>query len=184
MVHDLGARLGCGAHLTELRRTASGGFRLEEALDLDEIARLKASGREDAFLRPLESLLPELPRLDLDDESARRVLNGRAVQAAGIAAKARAEGPEDVFRFFRPRSPGRPGPAGAEPGQWRLSSSSPETLPPAEFPLAISPSLVYFYWAMRLNKTDRASGFPVVTNLRRRTSSHREPRPPPQGSFR
>lgn len=40
LVHDLGQKLGCGAHLAGLRRTASGGLRVEQALTLDQIEAL------------------------------------------------------------------------------------------------------------------------------------------------
>ncbi len=39
LAHDLGAALGCGAHLSGLRRSAIGPFRIEDGLTLDEIAR-------------------------------------------------------------------------------------------------------------------------------------------------
>jgi len=40
VAHDLGARIGCGAHLSELRRTATDKFRVEEALTLDELLEM------------------------------------------------------------------------------------------------------------------------------------------------
>lgn len=40
LAHDLGERLGCGAHLAALRRTAIGGFRVTEALTLDQLEAL------------------------------------------------------------------------------------------------------------------------------------------------
>jgi len=40
LAHDLGQKLGCGAHLAGLRRTASGALRVEQALTLDQIEAL------------------------------------------------------------------------------------------------------------------------------------------------
>jgi tRNA pseudouridine55 synthase len=69
MAHDLGQRLGCGAHLESLRRLRSGFFGIADAVSLD------AAGREDVV--PLEELLPELPRLEVEGEVAEeRVRHG------------------------------------------------------------------------------------------------------------
>ena len=45
LVHDLGRKLGCGAHLTELRRTRSGRFCLEEAVTLSEVQSMSSNLR-------------------------------------------------------------------------------------------------------------------------------------------
>jgi len=53
LAHDLGRRLGCPAHLAALRRTASGGFHIEEAHTPDDLRGLAADGRlDDAILAP------------------------------------------------------------------------------------------------------------------------------------
>lgn len=57
VAHDLGQRLGCGAHLVQLRRTASGPLALGEAIGLDDFERLALP---EAFrrLRPVHELVP------------------------------------------------------------------------------------------------------------------------------
>jgi tRNA pseudouridine55 synthase len=77
LVHELGEALGCGACLDELRRTASGPFTLADALPL-------AAVEEDplgvvARAVPMERLLPDLPAVRLDDESARRAGHGNEI---------------------------------------------------------------------------------------------------------
>ena len=42
IAHDLGQKLGCGAHLTTLRRSASGKFDVKDALTLDAVLKLTA----------------------------------------------------------------------------------------------------------------------------------------------
>ena len=42
LAHDIGASLGCGAHLRTLRRTEAGGFRLDDTIDLDSVDRRAA----------------------------------------------------------------------------------------------------------------------------------------------
>ena len=76
---DLGAVLGTVAHLEALRRTAVAGFRIEQAVALDDLQALGAEART-AWLLPLDSLLADLPRLDLEAGQADRFLNGQAVE--------------------------------------------------------------------------------------------------------
>jgi tRNA pseudouridine55 synthase len=84
LAQDIGAALGCGAHLAALRRTASGRFRLEQAAGLDSLAGLTAAQREQRLL-PLAELLADLPRAELDAASAARLRNGQALPLAGLA---------------------------------------------------------------------------------------------------
>lgn len=72
LARDLGEALGTGGHLTALRRTRSGGFGLEDAVDGDA---LDASARE--RLRPLASLLPEWPAVVVGEEGLAAVRHGR-----------------------------------------------------------------------------------------------------------
>jgi tRNA pseudouridine55 synthase len=78
---DLGKTLGCGAHLTALRRLAVGAFRVEAAVPLPE---LDAFSREDIQQRliPLADCLPGLKPVTVGPEEARRLSQGQAVPAA------------------------------------------------------------------------------------------------------
>ena len=84
LAQDIGAALGCGAHLAALRRTASGRFRLEQAAGLDALAGLTAVQRSQRLL-PLAELLADLPRAELDAASAARLRNGQTLPFAGLA---------------------------------------------------------------------------------------------------
>ena len=88
---DLGAELGCGAYLEGLRRTAAAGYRLEQAVALEELQAMDMAGRE-ARLLPPDGLLAGLPRLELDTEQAGRFLNGQAVAVAAPAGPCRVYG--------------------------------------------------------------------------------------------
>jgi len=85
---DLGAVLGTVAHLGALRRTAVGGFRIEEAVTLDDFQALGDAGRV-AWLLPPDRLLGELPRIDLEEPFAGRFLQGQAVPVTGPAGSCR-----------------------------------------------------------------------------------------------
>jgi tRNA pseudouridine55 synthase len=85
LAEDIGAALGTGAHLSGLRRTGLGPFRVDQALGLEAIASLSEPER-DARLLPLERLLEGLARVDLDPAKAARFRNGQAVEANAVAA--------------------------------------------------------------------------------------------------
>ncbi len=78
---DLGLALGTVAHLEALRRTAVAGFRLDQAVALDDLQALDDAARCSRLLPP-DSLLEELPRLDLPEDLASRFQNGQVVALA------------------------------------------------------------------------------------------------------
>lgn len=78
LVEDIGRALGCGAHLASLRRVAASGFRIEQAVTLDQLQRADEAGR-DRLLLPLDRLLEGLPRLELPAGEAERFANGQAI---------------------------------------------------------------------------------------------------------
>ena len=83
LAEDIGEMLGCGAHLSGLRRTASGPVRVEDAITLDALAAMNEVERE-SLLHPPDSLLADWPRVELVGDEAARFLNGlrRRVQAS------------------------------------------------------------------------------------------------------
>jgi len=85
LAHDLGVRLGCGAHLTELTRTASGPFILSECVSLDRLREAAQSGKAESLLIPIEDLLPEFPAVALHAEDAARVAHGAGIPLPGDA---------------------------------------------------------------------------------------------------
>jgi tRNA pseudouridine55 synthase len=91
LAEDLGAALGCGAHLAALRRTATGGFALAEAHALESLEAVPEA-RRDAVLRPVETLVATLPRLDLEGLDAVRFGQGQPLT--------RAEAGEAIVRVY------------------------------------------------------------------------------------
>jgi tRNA pseudouridine55 synthase len=84
LAEDLGRALGCGAHLSALRRTRVGPLLLEEALTPERLEMLDEPSR-DRLLAPVDALVKELPRAVLGGEDAARFLNGQGVQQAPAA---------------------------------------------------------------------------------------------------
>jgi tRNA pseudouridine55 synthase len=79
VAHDMGQRIGCGAHLESLRRTAVGEFGLRDAHTLEELAAVAKAGQaEDLFIHP-RKLLPQFPCITANEEMAARIRSGRPV---------------------------------------------------------------------------------------------------------
>lgn len=82
LAEDIGKVLGCGAHLTQLRRLETGGFRLDEALTVAQLEAMSLEQR-DAFLLPPDVLVRDFPAVSLDRESAYYLGRGQSVWKAG-----------------------------------------------------------------------------------------------------
>lgn len=77
VAHELGGELGCGGHLSSLRRTRAGVFTLAEAHCLDELEPLTGDGAKiDALCIHPRSLLSEMPSVTGDDFALGRLRNG------------------------------------------------------------------------------------------------------------
>ncbi len=77
LAHDLGQKLGVGAHVESLRRLAAGEFSLESAQALEQLEALARDGRLAEALVPAERLLPEAPVECVDAATAAHILHGR-----------------------------------------------------------------------------------------------------------
>jgi tRNA pseudouridine55 synthase len=76
LAHEMGQRVGCGAHLAEITRTAVGEFSLEQAIALEELAEASHAGRFANCLIKLENLLPNFPRINVLPVIEKRVRHG------------------------------------------------------------------------------------------------------------
>jgi tRNA pseudouridine55 synthase len=122
LAHDLGERLGVGAHLASLRRTRSGDFGLDRAIDLDTAER--DPDRAAAAIIGLADMLPGFPAFQLSAEGVRRAMNGCVLgQRDSVTGESRIPNPESLIRLLDP--------AGDLVGIGRPSASSPGFLHPA-----------------------------------------------------
>lgn len=80
LAEDIGRRLGCGAYLAGLRRTASGRFRVDDAATLEQLATMGVEAAR-ARLLPVDVLLESLPRLELAERQAWAFRNGQELEA-------------------------------------------------------------------------------------------------------
>lgn len=79
VAHDMGQRLGCGAHLQSLRRTAAAEFAIADAHTLEQLEAAARQGSvDDLFVHP-RKLLPQFPSVAADQATAARIRSGRTV---------------------------------------------------------------------------------------------------------
>jgi tRNA pseudouridine55 synthase len=76
LVHDMGQKLGCGAHLSEICRTAVGEFSLEQAIELVDLAKAAREGNFQSCLIALENLLSDYPRTNVLPVLEKKVRHG------------------------------------------------------------------------------------------------------------
>jgi tRNA pseudouridine55 synthase len=76
LAEDIGVAFGCGAHLIGLRRTAIAHFDLSNSYNLQQLAAMNDEERA-ACVLPLESLMPEMPQLQLDAGQVHRLAQGQ-----------------------------------------------------------------------------------------------------------
>ena len=84
LAEDIGEVLGCGAHLTALRRVAVGALSVADAVSLDQLIELPEDQRATLLLPP-DALLQTLPAVHLDDEATLRFAHGNPVPVADLA---------------------------------------------------------------------------------------------------
>jgi tRNA pseudouridine55 synthase len=94
---DLGGKLGVGAHLTELRRTVSGPFRLDQALTPEKIEATVAEGQPLPWVS-MRDALPHLPAVQADEALALRLTRGQQISCADLGLSADNPGPVCVLR--------------------------------------------------------------------------------------
>ncbi|HUY94943.1 MAG TPA: tRNA pseudouridine(55) synthase TruB [Terracidiphilus sp.] len=77
VAHELGAALGCGAHLASLRRTRAGAFTLDDAHTLDQLQPLAGNiaALEELCIHP-RALLPQMPSVTADEQTLGKLRNG------------------------------------------------------------------------------------------------------------
>lgn len=75
LCHDIGAKIGTGAVLTELRRVDACGYDESECLTFDEISDFVEKG-DWSIIKPIDTAFSYLPRLNLSEDHAKKIANG------------------------------------------------------------------------------------------------------------
>ncbi len=82
LAEDIGAKLGCGAHLIGLRRTETAGYLLPNAMTIEQLEAMPVDARL-AMLLPVDSAIESLPKVILNTDAAFYIMQGQAVWQAG-----------------------------------------------------------------------------------------------------
>jgi tRNA pseudouridine55 synthase len=82
LAEDIGANLGCGAHLIGLRRTETAGYLLPNAITIEQLEAMPIDARE-TLLLPVDSAIAHLPKVILNADAAFYMMQGQAVWQAG-----------------------------------------------------------------------------------------------------
>jgi tRNA pseudouridine55 synthase len=99
LAHDMGGELGCGAHLVQLQRTASGPFHLSGALSLDRLASKAQAGELDMAVISSSDALDHLPDLEVSERVSEKVVHGIVPLAEEITLKPEALCPGKLVRI-------------------------------------------------------------------------------------
>ncbi len=95
LARDIGQVLGCGGHLSALRRTASQPFDIRDATALENLDQLDREQAR-ALLRPADVALPHLPEIVLDEQQASRIQQGQKLAGLPVIE-------EGAVRIYAPQ---------------------------------------------------------------------------------
>lgn len=79
LAEDIGAQLGCGGTILELRRLSTGPFEIKDAVNIEQLRAAANNGELLQYLLPVDLALESWPVLHLDDEQAAHIRHGRTV---------------------------------------------------------------------------------------------------------
>ncbi|MBI3778543.1 MAG: tRNA pseudouridine(55) synthase TruB [Gammaproteobacteria bacterium] len=81
LAHDLGEALGCGAHVVQLRRLATGDIPIDQAVTLEQLEALATPAERARLLQPVDSVLRALPDVHLTPLASHYLKQGQPVSA-------------------------------------------------------------------------------------------------------
>lgn len=92
LAESIGASLGVGAHLAQLRRTRAGKFGVGASVSLERLSELAEAGAVGEVLTGMNATISQMPATHLTFDEARRVRHGAAVRAAQLVSRSWADG--------------------------------------------------------------------------------------------
>jgi tRNA pseudouridine55 synthase len=107
LAHDIGQRLGCGAHLEGLRRTAVAEFTLGQSVTLNALEEAVREQKVGSCLVPLEALLPECPELIVRGREEKSVRHGHKFELAQTERFGRGTGRVQEVSLLKIMNPDR-----------------------------------------------------------------------------
>lgn len=83
LIHDIGVKLGCFAHMTALERTMSGGFTLVDAYSCEQLIKMAEDATITEAILPTEAVFAKFPKVILNEKDTWRVQNGISIRRDG-----------------------------------------------------------------------------------------------------
>ena len=105
LAHDIGQRIGCGAHLEGLRRTTVAEFTLDKSVTLEALEEAVREQRVPDCIVPLEALLPDCPELIVRGREEKNVRHGHKFELAQIERFGRGTGREQAVSILKIMDP-------------------------------------------------------------------------------
>lgn len=102
LAHDIGQKVGVGAYLEDLKRLKIGEFDVRDAITFEELSEEVESGNLSKVVTPIEGLLPEFPKIIVNQGGRRDVLNGMSLEVKYIIKILSTEKTEksEYYRLF------------------------------------------------------------------------------------
>jgi len=107
LAHDIGQKLGCGAHLEGLRRTGVAEFTLDRAVTLEQLEEAAREQKVADCMVPLESLLPDCPELVVRGREEKSVRHGHKFELAQTERFGRGTGRMQAVSVLKIMNPER-----------------------------------------------------------------------------
>jgi tRNA pseudouridine55 synthase len=82
LAHDLGQKLGCGAHMRNLVRLKSGPFHISDAVSVSKLEEAFRQGQWSEFVHPMDTAVLHLPMITVDEDGEKAILNGQPLALA------------------------------------------------------------------------------------------------------
>jgi tRNA pseudouridine55 synthase len=99
---DIGKTLGCGAHLTELKRLESSGFTINQAISMFELEKLRNSTKLSGHIIRMADVLPDMPQFCADKQLAEKIHHGKMISIldmTGPNGTAKTHGPGSEIKI-------------------------------------------------------------------------------------
>lgn len=107
LAHDIGQKLGCGAHLDGLRRKAVAEFTLEKSVTLEALEKAVCEGELERCIVHLEALLPDCPELIVRGREEKSVRHGHKFELAQTERFGRGTGRVQAISLLKIMNPDR-----------------------------------------------------------------------------
>lgn len=98
LIDDIGKDLGCGAIMTDLRRTSANGFSISNCVTLEELERAVNDGTADKYITPIEKCFDTYSEIVVTEGQAKRFSNGGELSRDRLKDNI----PDGIYRVYSP----------------------------------------------------------------------------------